>query len=208
LAYLFDPESAVIVAEQRRLRAERRERLHKMAIQMAGDGFPIDPDELLAGLPESSSAGRPHLAVALQRAGLVSSVAEAFDRYLANGGPYYLPKTDTPVRIAIDMINAAGGVTVFAHAFAKTRGRIVTPEVIADLAVAGLAGIEVDHPDHDQAARDQLRGLATELGLPITGSSDYHGANKIVKIGQETTAPEMFEALVARASGVALLRSA
>jgi predicted metal-dependent phosphoesterase TrpH len=157
------------------------------------------------GLPAGSSAGRPHLAMALQRAGLVTSVGEAFDRYLNNGGRYYLPKADTPVRDAIEMINEAGGVTVLAHAFAQTRGRIVTEDVIRDLAAAGLAGIEVDHPDHDAAARVRLRALATELGLPTTGSSDYHGRNKVVRLGQETTAPEMFDALAGRATGAPLL---
>ncbi|HEY0804172.1 MAG TPA: PHP domain-containing protein, partial [Pseudonocardiaceae bacterium] len=125
LAYLFDPDSAPIVAEQHRLRGERRRRLRRMAVRMREDGLPIDPDEVMDALPAGSSAGRPHLAMALQRAGLVTSVSEAFDRYLNNSGRYYLPKADTPVRDAIRMINDAGGVTVLAHAFAQTRGRTV-----------------------------------------------------------------------------------
>jgi len=205
LAYLFDPESPTIVAEQHRLRGERRQRLRRMAVQMRADGLPIDPDEVMAGLPAGSSAGRPHLAMALQRAGLVTTVADAFDRYLGYGGRYYLPKADTPVHDAIRMIDEAGGVTVLAHAFAQTRGRTVTPDVIRDLAAVGLAGIEVDHPDHDAEARALLRGIATELGLPITGSSDYHGRNKSVRLGQETTAPEMFDRLAGRATGTSLL---
>jgi predicted metal-dependent phosphoesterase TrpH len=205
LAYLFDPDAPPIVAEQQRLRGERRDRLRRMAVRMRHDGLPIDPDEVLARLPAGSSAGRPHLAMALQRAGLVSSVSEAFARYLNNGSRYYLPKADTPVVDAIRMISEAGGVTVLAHAFARTRGRTVTEEIITDLAAAGLGGIEVDHPDHDETARARLRGLAGDLGLPGTGSSDYHGRNKPTRIGAETTAPEMFEALVAKATGAALL---
>jgi hypothetical protein len=205
LAYLFDPDAPTIVAEQHRLRGERRRRLRRMASQMRADGLPIDPDEVLDGLPAGSSAGRPHLAMALQRAGLVDSVGEAFDRYLNNRGRYYLPKADTPVHDAIRMIDDAGGVTVLAHAFAQTRGRIVTEDVIRELATAGLAGIEVDHPDHDEAARARLRALATELGLPMTGSSDYHGRNKVVRLGQETTASEMFDAIAGRATGAPLL---
>lgn len=205
LAYLFDPDAPAIVTEQRRLRGERRARLRRMAEQMRADGLPIDPDEVLAMLPSGSSAGRPHLAMALERAGLVSSVSEAFARYLNNGSRYYLPKADTPVVDAIRMIAQAGGVTVLAHAFARTRGRTVTEEVITDLAAAGLGGIEVDHPDHDDAARARLRTLANELGLPVTGSSDYHGRNKPTLIGAETTAPAMFDALMAKTTGVALL---
>jgi hypothetical protein len=205
LAYLFDPESAPIVAEQRRLRRERRDRLHLMAVRMRADGLPIDPDELMAGLPAGASAGRPHLAMALERAGLVSSVSDAFARYLNSAAGYYVPKTDTPVFDAIRMIADAGGVTVLAHAFAHSRGRTVTAEVIADLAAAGLTGIEVDHPDHEPADRVRLRALADRLGLPVTGSSDYHGNNKTVRLGAETTAPEMFEALTAKATGTPLL---
>jgi hypothetical protein len=205
LAYLFDPDSAPIVTEQRRLRGQRRDRLRRMAVQMHEDGFPIDPDDLMARLPAGSSAGRPHLAMALQRAGLVGSVSEAFAKYLDNGGRYYVPKVDTPVFDAIRMVADAGGVTVLAHGFAHTRGRTVTPDVIVEMAAAGLCGIEVDHPDHDETDRAQLRALATRLGLPVTGSSDYHGRNKTVRLGRETTAPEMFDALTAKATGAPLL---
>lgn len=204
LAYLFDPESPAIVAEQHRLRGERRARLRAMAVRMRDDGLPIEPDELMAGLPAGSSAGRPHLAMALQRAGLVSSVSDAFARYLNSRSGYFVPKTDTPVLDAIRMVADAGGVTVLAHGFARTRGRTLTADVIADLAAAGLSGLEVDHPDHDATARTELRALAAELGLPVTGSSDYHGTNKTVRLGQETTAPEMFDALTARATGTPL----
>lgn len=208
LGYLFDPESPAIVAEQHRLRAERRQRLRRMADRMRADGLPIDPDEVMASLPSGSSAGRPHLAMALQRAGLVTSVGDAFDRYLNSNGRYYMSKADTPVHDAIRMITDAGGVTVLAHAFAQTRGRTVTADVIRELAAAGLAGIEVDHPDHGPAARDQLRALAAELDLPTTGSSDYHGRNKVVRLGEETTDPAMFERLMSRATGVPVLNGA
>ena len=199
LAYLFDPASEPLVAEQTRLRLERRQRLRRMAARMAADGFPVDPDELMAALPPDAPAGRPHLAQALMRAGVVGSVNEAFDRFLGSGGSYLLPRTDTPVERAISMIADAGGVTVLAHPFARARGPVVTPEVVADLTGLGLSGVEVDHPDHDEPTRAELRSLAAELGLVMTGSSDYHGTNKTIRLGQETTAPEQFEALVARA---------
>lgn len=205
LAYLYDPGSPAILAEQTRLRAERRVRLEKMARRMAADGFPIDPDQLMADLPPDASAGRPHLARALVAAGLVASVDEAFAKYLKDGARYHLARSDTPVQRAIRMIAEAGGVTVLAHAFARTRGPVVTAGVIAELAEAGLAGVEVDHPDHDEPTRDELRGLATELNLLVTGASDYHGTNKVIGIGQETTEPEMYEKLISRASGVQVI---
>lgn len=200
LAYLFDPASPVLVAEQRRLRLERRRRFRVMAERMAADGLPIDPDEVLESLDPDTPVGRPHLALALVRAGAVSTVDEAFARYLGNGRGYYAPRADTPVEVAINMIAEAGGVTVLAHAFAVKRGPTVTPEVIAALAECGLSGIEVDHPDHDPEQREALRGLAKELDLVRTGSSDYHGSNKTIAIGQETTEPAEFERLVALAT--------
>lgn len=200
LAYLFDSMSPVILAEQQRLRSERRHRLRSMAERMAADGLPIDSDEMLALIPENAAAGRPHLARALMHHGVVDSVDEAFARYLSSGRGYYLPKADTPVEAAIDMITQAGGVTVLAHPYATSRGPTVTPEVISALAEHGLTGLEVDHPNHDAAARAELGELADELNLVRTGSSDYHGANKTVVIGQETMDPEQFTMLVERAN--------
>ena len=103
------------------------------------------------------------------------------------------------------MINNAGGVTVLAHAYAHHRGPTVTPEVIKELASAGLAGLEVDHPDHDPVARADLADLADRLGLVATGSSDYHGDNKSIRLGQETTAPDAFAALIEQATGTPIL---
>jgi predicted metal-dependent phosphoesterase TrpH len=99
------------------------------------------------------------------------------------------------------LIAEAGGVTVIAHPFARSRGATITPEVLAKLAAHGLTGVEVDHPNHDDATRAEVRGLAGELGLVRTGSSDYHGTNKNIPIGAETTDPKQFEALVERATG-------
>lgn len=208
LAYLFDPTSEAVVTEQLRLRAERRARLRLMAERMAADGLPIDPDALLAALPTDGSAGRPHLARALVTAGLVDSVDEAFARYLGDGRGYYVARTDTPVVQAIEMIAAAGGVTVLAHPWAYSRGPTLTAEVIEQLAERGLTGIEVNHPNHEPSTRAELRELADRLDLLQTGSSDYHGTNKSIALGAETTDPEVFDELVTRAKGSALIDEA
>ncbi|MPY98802.1 MAG: PHP domain-containing protein [Actinophytocola sp.] len=208
LAYLFDPNAEGVVTEQRRLRAERRSRLRTMAERMAADGVPIDPDELLGALPADAPAGRPHLARALIDAGLASSVDEAFASYLGGGRGYYVPRSDTPVLRAIDMINDAGGVTVLAHPLAYSRGPTVSLATIAEMAAHGLTGIEVDHPNHDQPTREKLRALAAELDLLPTGSSDYHGTNKDIPLGAETTDPDVFADLVSRATGCGVVAGA
>ena len=206
LGYLFDPAHPAIVAEQARLRVERESRLRRMTERMAEAGYPVDVETVFALLPDGASAGRPHLARALVGAGVVASVDEAFAKLLYTGSPYYVEKVDTPAATAVAMVRAAGGVAVFAHPLARRRGRVVDEQYIAELAAAGLGGLEIDHPDHAPADRALLRGLAAELGLVTTGSSDYHGTNKTTPIGAETTDPEQLEALLARTTtGVGLL---
>jgi predicted metal-dependent phosphoesterase TrpH len=90
---------------------------------------------------------------------------------------------------------------VFAHPGASSRGAVVDEAAIETFAAAGLDGLEVDHPDHDEQTRTRLRALAGDLGLLVTGSSDYHGSVKAAEIGANTTDPEVFDTLVGRALG-------
>ncbi len=199
LAYLFDPSESGFVAERARLRDERVSRIRTMALRMAEDGLPIDPDAVLdrAG----PSVGRPHLAQALVEAGVVSSIGDAFTELLSTRSRYYVPKADTPLADAVQMVRAAGGVAVVAHPLARSRGRVMALGQIEELAALGLAGIEVAHPDHGADDVRVLTDLASSLDLVVTGSSDYHGDNKRIGLGEFTTAPAAFEALVDRASG-------
>ncbi len=205
LAYLFDPSDAAFAAERERLRAERVARVRAMAERMAADGLPVDPEAVLAAA--GPAAGRPHLARALVDAGVVPTVGDAFTELLAPRGRYYTEKADTPLRRAVELVAAAGGVTVVAHARARTRGRLLALDEIRELAGHGLGGLEVDHPDHIESDRAVLRDLARELDLITTGSSDYHGADKPVGPGECTTDPAQFERLLDKASGVAVIGS-
>jgi 3',5'-nucleoside bisphosphate phosphatase len=137
--------------------------------------------------------------------GVVGSVDEAFATLLHHRSPYYVAKADTEVRDGIRLIRAAGGVPVFAHGMARSRGRVVGDAAIAAMVEAGLLGLEVDHPDHTTEERDHLRRVAAEHGLLTTGSSDYHGTNKRTPIGACTTAPAQYEALLAAGTGSAVL---
>jgi predicted metal-dependent phosphoesterase TrpH len=201
LGYLFDPADPAIVAEHRRLVTERLHRGLAMVELMTADGVPISSEQVLdiaAGAP----VGRPHIGRALVQAGVVSSVTEAFDSYLAGPGSYYVPKVDTELAAAVQMIVAAGGAAVIAHPRARGEYRALTVEAIGRLADLGLAGLELDHPDHDAAGRAEIAEIARRFDLITTGSSDYHGHNKALSLGQQTTDPAALAGLVARSSGV------
>lgn len=200
LGYLFDRAEPRFAAERRRLRLDRTDRGRRIVERLTTAGVPIEwpaVQRLAGGAP----IGRPHIAGALVTAGASSTVDDAFETWLRPGGPYYVRKRDVDVRDGIAMVLAAGGVPVFAHPRARKRGRVVTDDVIRELAAAGLAGIEVDHVDHDAADRVELRTLAGELGLIMTGSSDYHGTNKAVPLGANTTDPQAYAEVCRRASG-------
>lgn len=202
LAYLFDPDFPALSAERARLREERLSRGERIVDALAADGYPVSWAEIVEA-SAGGVVGRPHVARALVRAGVVDSVDAAFATLLHHRSPYYVSKADTDVRQGIALVRAAGGVPVFAHGLATKRGRVVGDDAVAVMAEAGLLGLEVDHPDHSDEERAHMRGLATDLGLIATGSSDYHGTNKTTPIGACTTDPGQFEALVAAGTGAA-----
>jgi predicted metal-dependent phosphoesterase TrpH len=205
LGYLFDPLHPGFAAERARLRDERLERGERIVTALAEAGYPVAWDWIVER-SEGGVVGRPHIARALVDAGAADSVDHAFATMLHPRSPYYVTKADTDVREGIALVRAAGGVPVFAHGLATRRGRIVGDDAIAAMAEAGLLGLEVDHPDHSADERAHLRGLAAELGLIVTGSSDYHGTNKATPIAACTTDPEQWEALLAAGTGSAPFR--
>lgn len=195
LGYLFDRENSAIVAEWERMRAERAGRGGRIVENLIAAGFPITLERVqeIAG---RGAISRPHIGRALMEAGVVGSVSEAFAETLHESGPYYAALRSLPLTEAIELVTAAGGVPVLAHPRARAAAAVLTPDVLATLVPLGLRGLEVDHPDHDETARTELRGVAADLGLLATGSSDYHGDNKPIRIGQERTADDVVEQII------------
>lgn len=206
LGYLFDPDAEDLKAERARLRDNRLGRGEKIVQNLIAAGYPITWDRVVE-IAQGGSVGRPHLGRALVEAGVVTSVNEAFTDLLSSSSPYYVPKQDMAVLDAIELIRRAGGVPVIAHAWARKRGKVLAPDVLAQLVESGMLGIEVDHPDHAPEDRQGLRDLANDLGVLATGSSDYHGTNKTIRLAAETTSRQSFERLVDLASGAELIRS-
>jgi 3',5'-nucleoside bisphosphate phosphatase len=205
LGYLFDPDHPAFAGERARLRDERLERGERIVAALAAAGYPVVWERIVER-SEGGVVGRPHIARALVEAGAAESVDHAFATLLHHRSPYYVTKADTDVREGIALVRAAGGVPVFAHGLATKRGRVVRDDAIAAMVDAGLLGLEVDHPDHSADERAHLRGLAADLGLIATGSSDYHGTNKATPIAACTTDPDQFEAILAAGTGSAPFR--
>ncbi|MFJ5301806.1 PHP domain-containing protein [Streptomyces sp. NPDC088350] len=201
LAYLFDPEEPALLAERELVRDDRVPRARAMVGRLQELGVPVTWEQV-ARIAGDGSVGRPHVATALVELGVVPSVNDAFTvDWLADGGRAHVAKHETDPFEAIRLVKAAGGVTVFAHPGASKRGHTVPEAAIAEMASAGLDGIEVEHMDHDAETRVRLRGLAKELGLLVTGSSDYHGSRKTVQLGEYTTDPEVYGEITRRATG-------
>jgi predicted metal-dependent phosphoesterase TrpH len=206
LAYLPDPTHPALVGELERARDSRDSRLDRMVARMAADGIPLTVEAVRAEVEEGATAGRPHIADALVTAGVVADRDEAFVRWLGNDSPYYVSHyAPDPVR-AVEVVRAAGGAAVVAHAWSGTRGRVVGDHVIEEMAQAGLTGIEVHHRDHTPEAVRHLSDLASALHLVVTGSSDYHGNGKRNRLGEFTTTPDALAALEDVASGSEVVR--
>ena len=201
LGYLFDPDAEALKAERARMRESRLGRGEAIVEALVAAGYPISWQQVI-DIAGGGAVGRPHIGQALMQAGVVGSVTEAFADLLSSSSPYYVPKREMPVQLAIELIRQAGGVPVIAHPWARKRGRILDEAALRSLVAPGLLGIEVDHPDHAGADRTRLAELSEELGLVSTGSSDYHGTRKAVRLGAEGTSPQALERLLSLATGI------
>ncbi|MEU9012863.1 PHP domain-containing protein [Streptomyces sp. NPDC048479] len=201
LAYLFDADEPELLRERELVRDDRVPRARAMVAKLQELGVPIEWSQV-ARIAGDGSVGRPHIASALVELGVVPTVSDAFTpEWIADGGRAHITKHELDPFTAVRLVKAAGGVTVFAHPLAVQRGRTVPESAIAELAACGLDGIEVDHMDHDAPTRVRLRGLAADLGLLATGSSDYHGSRKTCVLGEYTTDPEIYGEITRRATG-------
>ncbi|HTX25472.1 MAG TPA: PHP domain-containing protein [Streptosporangiaceae bacterium] len=200
LAYLFDPGEPELAGQTRRIREDRELRARAMVRRLADLGVAISWDQV-AAIAGTGVVGRPHVARAMVDSGAIAEPGQAFTRdWIGEGGRAYVGRYALdPVR-AIGMVRAAGGVTVLAHPRAG-RSWVVPDEQIAGLAGAGLAGVEVFHPDQPEAQRAALLGLSRDLGLVATGGSDDHGRLTGHRIGCEITNADSCEALVGQATG-------
>ena len=152
------------------LREMRVRRARQIVDRLVELGVKVTFDDVLSQAG-TGALGRPHVARALVADGWATDVRDAFDRYLGAGRPAYVAKEPLRMPDAIAMIHAAGGLAVLAHpGIAGTRERLVA------LVAMGLDGVEVKHPGHSPSDTNRLLTLCEQLGLVVSGGSDWHGA--------------------------------
>ena len=200
LGLLFDPSNTELINTLEKTRENRYGRMEKIIAKINEAGIEISMSDVLEQLSDGATLGRPHLADALVKKGVVASREEAFAQMLHNHSKYYVSHYSPTPEAVIKLIKGAGGVSVIAHPMASHRGRTISLDTFGSLIQAGLDGIEVDHRDHSPQEKTQLIELARESKLVMTGASDYHGNGKLNLLGEYTTEPAQWQNLEERAN--------
>ena len=176
------------LAEQRERRIRRA---HKMVEKLRALGMNVTAEDVFSSAKEQGAVGRPHVAQALLNRGYVSTLKEAFDRFIGNNGPAFIPGSPTKTADAIRSIREAGGIPVLAHPI-----YLKDDTLIERFVQDGLVGLEVYHSSHTPEQIQRYEALADKLGLLRTGGTDYHGSAKEgVAIGLVSVPYELVEAL-------------
>lgn len=185
LGYFIDYKNPYFIDKLAELQAMRRSRAKRIVAELRKEGMDLNED-FLYQYATCGSVGRAVIAREMIKAGYVQSVSEAFDKWLGEGKPAYVPRVKiTPVE-AIEIIHSVGGVAVLAHPALNEDDSTIPP-----LAAAGLQGIEVYHPAHDIKQSQNYEKIASDLGLIITGGSDCHDG----RLGEYTTSDTNVEKL-------------
>lgn len=198
LGYLIDIHSRELNERMAFFRDVRKARAYKIVEKLAQLGVHIDINRVLE-IAGDAAVGRPHIARALVEAGYVRDIKEAFDRYIADDGPAYVPKAKMTPLEAMELIKRAGGIPVIAHP-----GLLGDPDYVRFLARHGLVGVEVWHSEHSPEDMAFYEALADELGLLKTGGSDFHGKGHRTQLGVPEVSYEVLEQLKAWKAGVPL----
>jgi len=192
LGYFIQSDAVALRAFLDRQRSDRVRRVAEMRDRLTALGCQIDVAPILAAAAGGRSVGRPQIAEALVDAGYVQTQDEAFARFLDYRGAAYVPRFGASPAEVVTIIHDAGGIASLAHPGANALDHLIAP-----LAAAGLDAIEAGHSDHDAATEARYRALAAELGLLVTGGSDFHGAagHRISRLGAVTLPGADFEKL-------------
>lgn len=170
LGLFLEYQDAAFQETMTRFREGRVARVHTIVANLAEVGVNISVDRVFE-IAGEASVGRPHVAQALLEAGYIKSMPEAFEKWLAYGGPGDVPRDKLSPEDAIGLIHAVGGLAVVAHPY---EGKNVLDQ-LPGLAAAGLDGVETYYQSYGPDRVQELLGLCAKLGLLPTGGSDFHG---------------------------------
>lgn len=195
LAYMPDPSDQALLDTFEHTRRSRLTRAQRIVVNLQAD-YPISWDLVSRFAPPGDGpVGRPHIADALVAVGAFPDRTAAFQRALSPRGPYFVRHWAPDPVDAVRLVRDAGGVPVLAHPLARLRQRVIGEDVIAEMAQAGLFGIERDHRDQTPDDREEIDRIARRLQLQETGSSDYHGTGKPNRLGEHLTSPYVYRAI-------------
>jgi predicted metal-dependent phosphoesterase TrpH len=196
LGHFLDPEDPDISRFADKLRTEREQRMEQMVEKMRKLGFPVRMQDVYA-IADKAHLGRPHLARVLVEKGWCVDTQEAFDRFLGDGRPAWVDRYRLEGADAIRLIRNAGGTATLAHPGTSKMNKME----VQVLAREGLAGLEVNHSDHNPSVREKYLALAREFELVPTAGSDFHGEKVAPNrhLGTASMPPELFDKLRARA---------
>ncbi len=172
LGYCLDTQNERLLSEIAKFQAVRQDRIREMVAKLNRLNVPLEVEAVFA-LANCKSPGRPHVARALTKAGLVKNLDEAFERFLKKNRPAWVPKAKMSALEGVELIHQAGGLAVMAHP-----GLNHTDEIIPALVDAGLDGIECFHTKHSTAMSERYLEIADKFNLLVTGGSDCHGFSK------------------------------
>ena len=198
---LFEADNAKLAKLLADTRDDRIPRMEKMVEKLQAAGYQVTMQDVEEVKPVGATLGRPHLADALIKNGIVASRDEAFAELLHNNSQFYVSHWAPSPIDAIKAIAAARGVSILAHPFAEKRGPVLTFGEVTELAAAGLNGIERNKRDQDEAAHSKIDQLASDHNLIKVGSSDYHGSARANQLGEEQTPLDLWENLASKANG-------
>lgn len=195
LGYFIDSTSPGLRGFLVKQRDDRLRRVREIGDRLASLGVPVDVEPIAADAARGRSVGRPQIAAALLAAGHVETRKEAFDRFLESGGPAFVARRGARPEEVIGIIHDAGGIASLAHP-GLTRRDDLLPALVA----AGLDALEARHSDHDEATEARYRVHARELGIAVSGGSDFHGdsGHRVGVLGRVTLPAADFEVLRAR----------
>lgn len=172
LGYFIDPENAELRAHGLHAIEARRARVKRILEMLREYNIDISFDDVLAATEGSTSIlGRPHVARAMHRKGYVQTPAEAFDRFLGDAGPCFLPTELLHPKAAIELIKHAGGVALWAHPRADALDKY-----LGDMAQWGMSGLECFRPRASPSDIESIQGLAARHNMLLSGGSDWHGS--------------------------------